>query len=93
MQREWRRFCDVVMQQPGLTDDERFRTNPLRLTNRDVLEALIEERFRSHTQAEVMTWLTAAGIATASVNDVPAVAAPPTARRAPALDDRRISKR
>lgn len=74
---EWRRFCDVVMQQPGLTDDERFCTNPLRLTNRDLLEEVIEERFRAHTQAEVMGWLTLAGIATASVNDVPMVAAHP----------------
>lgn len=74
---EWRRFCDVVMQQPALTDDERFRTNPLRLTNRDLLEELIEERFRTHTQSEVMGWLTLADIATGSVNDVPMVAAHP----------------
>ena len=71
---EWRRFCDVVMQQPGLTDDARFNTNAARLTNRDQLEGLIEERFRQCPRAQVMEWLTAADIATANVNDVPAVA-------------------
>ncbi|MGH7709903.1 MAG: CaiB/BaiF CoA transferase family protein [Gemmatimonadaceae bacterium] len=71
---EWRRFCDVVMQQPGLTNDARFSTNALRLTNREQLETMIEDRFRSRTRAEVMTWLAAADLATANVNDVPAVA-------------------
>ncbi|MGQ0639247.1 MAG: CaiB/BaiF CoA transferase family protein [Gemmatimonadaceae bacterium] len=71
---EWQRFCDIVMQQPALAADERFRTNPARLTNRAVLETLIEDRFRDHTQGDIMTLLTTADIATANVNDVPAVA-------------------
>jgi crotonobetainyl-CoA:carnitine CoA-transferase CaiB-like acyl-CoA transferase len=74
---EWRRFCDVVMRQPGLSDDERFNTNPNRLTNREALETLIENRFRSYTRAQVSEWLTAADIATGNVNDVPAVAEHP----------------
>jgi itaconate CoA-transferase len=74
---EWRRFCDGVMQQPGLADDQRFSTNPLRLTNRDQLEAMIEERFRRHSRAEVSEWLNEADIATGNVNDVPEVAEHP----------------
>ena len=74
---EWRRFCDVVMRQPGLIDDERFNTNPNRLTNRQALETLIEDRFRSYSRAQVSEWLTAADIATGNVNDVPAVAEHP----------------
>ena len=74
---EWRRFCEGVMRAPELADDERFRTNPLRLTNREALEALIEERFRSHPRSEVTTWLAAADIAMGSVNDIPAVATHP----------------
>ncbi len=70
---EWRRFCDGVMKQPALADDERFSTNPKRLSNRTVLEALIEQRFRDHTRAQVSEWLNAADIATGNVNDVPAV--------------------
>jgi crotonobetainyl-CoA:carnitine CoA-transferase CaiB-like acyl-CoA transferase len=71
---EWRRFCDTVMQQPGLADDARFRTNALRLTNRTALEPMIEERFRRHTRAQVSEWLDRADLATATVNDIPAVA-------------------
>ncbi|MGH7696749.1 MAG: CaiB/BaiF CoA transferase family protein, partial [Gemmatimonadaceae bacterium] len=74
---EWRRFCGIVMQQPGLADDERFNTNPKRLTNREALEASIEQRFRDHTRAQVSEWLTMADIATGNVNDVPSVAAHP----------------
>jgi crotonobetainyl-CoA:carnitine CoA-transferase CaiB-like acyl-CoA transferase len=74
---EWRRFCDQVMQQPVLADDERFSTNPKRLANREALETLIENRFRKHTRAQVTAWLAAADIATGSLNDVPAVAEHP----------------
>jgi crotonobetainyl-CoA:carnitine CoA-transferase CaiB-like acyl-CoA transferase len=71
---EWRRFCDLVLRQPDLADDERFSTNARRLTNRAQLEALIEDRFRAYTRAEVMALLAAAALATATVNDIPAVA-------------------
>ena len=74
---EWRRFCNQVMQQPVLADDERFSSNPKRLANREALETLIENRFRKHTRAQVTEWLAAADIATGSVNDVPAVAEHP----------------
>src|SRR4051812_30010532 len=74
---EWRRFCDKVMNGPELADDPRFATNTQRLANRVALEATIEERFRRHPRAIVMRWLVAADIATAVVNDVPAVAAHP----------------
>jgi len=74
---EWRRFCDGVMKQATLADDERFSTNAKRLTNREALETLIEDHFRRHTRAEVSDWLAAADIATGNVNDVPAVAEHP----------------
>jgi crotonobetainyl-CoA:carnitine CoA-transferase CaiB-like acyl-CoA transferase len=38
---------------------------------------LIEDRFRTHTAAEVTDWLTHADIPTGAMNDVPAVAAHP----------------
>jgi itaconate CoA-transferase len=74
---EWRRFCAGVMNAPELADDARFATNPLRLANRLALEALIEERFGRHSRATILELLETAGIATGSVNDVPAVAAHP----------------
>jgi crotonobetainyl-CoA:carnitine CoA-transferase CaiB-like acyl-CoA transferase len=75
--REWRRFCAVVMQSPSLADDARYSTNALRVENRVALEATIEARFRRQSRAEAIAALEAADIATGAVNDVPAVAAHP----------------
>lgn len=82
-QQEWKRFCDVVLEQPALTDDVRFATNNLRLENRDALEALIEAKLGGHTVAVIVERLDRADIANAKVNDLPAVAEHPqlTARR------------
>ena len=33
-EREWERFCDIVIGQPELTKDSRFRTNSVRVDNR-----------------------------------------------------------
>ncbi|MEX2283825.1 MAG: CaiB/BaiF CoA-transferase family protein [Gemmatimonadota bacterium] len=76
-QREWQRFCAQVMADTSLADDHRFRTNQLRLANRQALEELIERRFRSHPCSEVMTWLEQADIPTAALNEVAAVVAHP----------------
>jgi crotonobetainyl-CoA:carnitine CoA-transferase CaiB-like acyl-CoA transferase len=75
--REWRRLCTDVLEAPALADDARFVTNELRVENRTALEAMIEDRFRAHTRAEVLGWLERADIPTAAVNDVPSVAAHP----------------
>jgi crotonobetainyl-CoA:carnitine CoA-transferase CaiB-like acyl-CoA transferase len=75
--REWRRFCSVVMQSPTLADDPRYSTNASRVANRVGLEAAIEARLRSHARADVIALLEEADIATGAVNDVPAVAAHP----------------
>jgi crotonobetainyl-CoA:carnitine CoA-transferase CaiB-like acyl-CoA transferase len=76
-EREWRRFCDGVMGDAALADDERFLTNERRLTNRGELERMIERRFLGHARSEVTDWLERAGIAMGIVNDVAAVAAHP----------------
>ena len=75
--REWRRLCADVLAAPALADDPRFVTNDRRVANRIPLEAIIEQRFRAHTRAEVLLWLDRAGIPTAAVNDIPAVVAHP----------------
>ena len=71
--REWRRFCDVVMGDPTLADDSRYAVNASRVQNRVPLEALIEARFQAMPRAQVMTLLERADLATAAVNDVPSV--------------------
>ena len=75
--REWRRLCSQVLDAPALADDARFATNEQRVANRAELERIIEEKFRRYTRADVESWLARADIPTATMNDVPAVAAHP----------------
>jgi crotonobetainyl-CoA:carnitine CoA-transferase CaiB-like acyl-CoA transferase len=73
-EREWSRFCQMVLQLPHLVNDERFATNAQRLKNRAELESLIEQRFSQLTLSALIARLDEAGIASAAVNDIPAVA-------------------
>jgi crotonobetainyl-CoA:carnitine CoA-transferase CaiB-like acyl-CoA transferase len=75
--REWRFLCADVLEMPELADDDRFVTNAQRLGNRETLERIIEDAFRGRTRADIEARLAQVGIATARVNDVPAVAAHP----------------
>lgn len=76
-EREWKVFCDRVLQQPALTEDLRFCANTLRSTNRAALKALIEEVFAALSAAQVIERLDAAGIANARINDMAGVWAHP----------------
>jgi crotonobetainyl-CoA:carnitine CoA-transferase CaiB-like acyl-CoA transferase len=69
-------ICDVLGL-PELVDDERFRTNPDRVRNRDALCALLEERLRTASSAEWHDRLVAAGVPAAPVADVAAIVASP----------------
>lgn len=62
-EREWARFCQLVLQQPDLTADPRFATNSDRVTHRAALRAVINEVFRHLTMEEVMERLERAQIA------------------------------
>ncbi|MGX4806939.1 CaiB/BaiF CoA transferase family protein [Bradyrhizobium guangdongense] len=70
--REWRALCRIVLGDEGLADDPSFRTNPLRMQNRDALQVHIEQRFASLTGEEVLRLLDAASIANAHLNSVEA---------------------
>ncbi len=72
-EREWSRFCNLVLQLPSLATDERFSVNAQRLKNRAELEMLIELQFASLAVSEVIRRLDDADIANGAVNDVPAV--------------------
>ena len=69
-EREWKAFCDTVLQRPEVAADARFDSNAQRNANRDALQALIEQEFSSLTAAQVVERLEAAGIANARVNDM-----------------------
>ena len=68
--REWRIFCQQVMLQPGLADDDRFNTNARRTAAREALRGLITVAFEAMTAEQVVARLDAAGIANASVNSL-----------------------
>jgi crotonobetainyl-CoA:carnitine CoA-transferase CaiB-like acyl-CoA transferase len=59
---QWRRLCTDVLASPDLVDDPRFRTNELRLTNRDALESLIEASWRDVPKASLEALLEAADV-------------------------------
>ncbi len=66
-------LCDAVAL-PELASDERFRTNPDRVRNRDELVAILSERLRERDTAEWQALLRDAGVPAAPVADVADVA-------------------
>lgn len=65
-EREWRALCAEVLLRPELADDERFRSNELRVAHADELTALIEESFAGLSTEQVQARLADAGIAYAA---------------------------
>jgi len=66
--REFARFCDLVLGDPALAADPRFSTGPARYANREATHALIEGVFSKLTAARVVERLEAADIANARLN-------------------------
>ncbi len=62
-------LCEVLGL-PGLAGDERFRTNPDRVRNREALVEIISARLREDDTADWQERLTAAGVPAAPVADV-----------------------
>jgi crotonobetainyl-CoA:carnitine CoA-transferase CaiB-like acyl-CoA transferase len=68
-EREWRAFCDLVVEMPGLPASEEYGTNSQRIRNVAALTALIEREFRGKTSLEVVALLDRAGIANGRLNN------------------------
>ncbi|HMF97664.1 MAG TPA: CaiB/BaiF CoA-transferase family protein [Vicinamibacterales bacterium] len=68
--REWTRFCADVLQWPELEHDDRFRTNSLRVANRNALHIAIESTLGSLTTADIIGRLDRAQIAYARMNSI-----------------------
>lgn len=69
-EREWKQFCEVVLQRPELASDPRFTATSLRVANRDALRTLIVESFAGLAAGQVIERLEQAQIANAHVNDM-----------------------
>ena len=67
-EREFARFCDVVLGDAALARDDRFSTSPARLSNRAALHECIDRVFCGLTADEVIARLEKADIANARLN-------------------------
>lgn len=76
-EREWRIFCEKVLNQPALANEADFSSNSLRVANRDRLRGLIVEAFSKMSIDQVVQYLEDAGIANARVNEMKDVWAHP----------------
>ena len=69
-EREWQRFCEVLLGDAALAGDERFATNPARVAHRDVLEDLISARLGALDTGAALALLEEAGVASSRLNSV-----------------------
>ncbi|HEX2518342.1 MAG TPA: CaiB/BaiF CoA-transferase family protein, partial [Castellaniella sp.] len=69
-EREWRVFCEAVLQRPELADDSRFSSNSRRSAASAELRQIILDRFSGLTGDEVVARLDAARIANGHLNDM-----------------------
>jgi len=69
-EREFARFCDQVLRNPGLAGDPRFSSSPARQQNRGAMHAEIENTFSGMSTEEVIERLEAADIANARLNSM-----------------------
>jgi itaconate CoA-transferase len=69
-EREWERFCEVVLEQPTLAGDERFAGNSERVENRDALHQEIEAILGELSSEEAIERLEGAKIANARMRTV-----------------------
>jgi itaconate CoA-transferase len=69
-EREWKKFCEVVLQCPELFADPRFDSNAKRIQNRPQLDQAMREVFEKLTAAQIIARLEEAQIANARLNTV-----------------------
>lgn len=69
-EREWARFCSIVLESEEMLTDSRFSSNSARVQNKLELRRLIGEKFHTLSVEEVEARLQKADIAFAKLNDV-----------------------
>lgn len=68
--REWRGFCEAILNRPALADDPRFADNPDRVANKPALTSIINAVFGRYDTADLLDRLGAARIACARLSSV-----------------------
>ena len=69
-EREWRIFCESVLGQPELAEDERFINNSARVSHRDEMDAAINAVFGQINQEDLVELLDSARIANGRLSSV-----------------------
>ena len=69
-EREFARFCEIVLRKKALATDPRFSKGPARLQNREAMHREIDGVFSTLKAAEILARLDAADIANARLNSV-----------------------
>jgi len=67
-EREWVRFCTIVLERPEMATDPRFNHNARRVANRETLHAIINAVFSQLTVHQIIARLDQAQIANARMN-------------------------
>ena len=69
-EREWGRFCKVVLNSPDLAMDPQFNSNAKRVENKELLKTIIQSEFKKFTASEIIDRLEEAKIANARMNTI-----------------------
>lgn len=69
-EREWVALCEQLLGDATVATDERFATNPARVTHREELNALLQRSFDTLSTADAVALLDRAGVANGRVNSV-----------------------
>jgi crotonobetainyl-CoA:carnitine CoA-transferase CaiB-like acyl-CoA transferase len=69
-EREFARFCEIVLRKTALATDPRFSKGPARLQNRESMQREIDGVFSALKTSEILARLDAADIANARLNSV-----------------------
>jgi itaconate CoA-transferase len=80
-EREWKKLCTEVLDQPDLPKDPRLASMVERVRNRKLTDGIVGDRFASMTRDELLKRLADADIAFAEVNSMDDLARHPHLRR------------
>jgi itaconate CoA-transferase len=80
-EREWKKLCADVLEQPGLLNDVRFSNMVERVRNRKLTDQTVGDRFATMRRDELLERLSDADIAFAEVNTMADLAKHPHLRR------------
>ena len=80
-EREWKRFCDSVLEPPEIASDPRFNSNANRVSNRTELDFIVSGITEGLSRKQFINRLTDGDIAFGSVNSVADLSRHPALKR------------